>query len=187
MNGENRRLHVSLVKTPKKPSVLQAVLVKIVTEILFWQCNFGEAMKQPSWQQITDQRTSKKRQRPRPRVNRLIWKVGLTNSKVSTLYQDCSLTSVSYPNDLKVSRKLIDVTNISICTENGPQNQSMCRDSTRFFFWVGKISQIVLVVGTGFWTSILSPVFWAGLSQITGFWTNRILAAVPVLKSRLND
>jgi len=44
-----------------------------------------------------------------------------------------------------------------------------------------------LVVGTGFWTSILPPVFWAGLSQITRFWTNRIPAAVPVLKSRLND
>jgi len=40
-------------KAPNKPSVLQAVLVKIVTEILFWQCAFGEAMKQPSWQQIT--------------------------------------------------------------------------------------------------------------------------------------
>jgi len=37
-----------------------------------------------------------------------------------------------------------------------------------------------LVVGTGFWTSILSPVFGAGLSQITRFWTNRIPAAVPV-------
>jgi len=30
------------------------VIVKIVTEILFWQCAFDEAMKQPSWQQITD-------------------------------------------------------------------------------------------------------------------------------------
>ena len=29
-------------KAPNKPSVLQAVLVKIVTEILFWQCAFGE-------------------------------------------------------------------------------------------------------------------------------------------------
>jgi len=38
----------------------------------------------------------------------------------------------------------------------------------------------LLVVGTGFWTSILSPVFGAGLSQITRFWTNRIPAAVPV-------
>jgi len=37
-----------------------------------------------------------------------------------------------------------------------------------------------VVVGTGFWTSILSPVFGAGLSQITRFWTNRIPAAVPV-------
>ena len=45
----------------------------------------------------------------------------------------------------------------------------------------------LVVVGTGFWTSILSLGFWAGLSQITRFWTNRILAAVPVLKSRLND
>ena len=46
---------------------------------------------------------------------------------------------------------------------------------------------LLLVVGTGFWTSILSPVFWAGLSQITRFWTNRIPAAVPVIKSRVND
>ena len=51
---------------------------------------------------------------------------------------------------------------------------------------VGKRAKIV-VVGTGFWTSILSPVFWAGLSQITRFWTNRIPAAVPVIKSRVND
>jgi len=34
------------------------------------------------------------------------------------------------------------------------------------------------VVGTGFWTSILSPVFGAGLSQITRFWTNRIPAVL---------
>ena len=27
------------------------------------------------------------------------------------------------------------------------------------------------MVGTGFWPSILSPVFWAGLSQITRVWT----------------
>jgi len=39
-----------------------------------------------------------------------------------------------------------------------------------------------LVVGTGFWTSILSPVFWAGLSQITLFCTYRIPAAIPVFK-----
>jgi len=38
----------------------QVVLVKIETEILLGQCTFGEAMKQPSWQQITDQRTLKK-------------------------------------------------------------------------------------------------------------------------------
>jgi len=44
-----------------------------------------------------------------------------------------------------------------------------------------------VVVGTGFWTSILSPVFWAGLSQITRFWTYRIPAAVPVFKGRVND
>jgi len=43
------------------------------------------------------------------------------------------------------------------------------------------------VVGTGFWTSILSPVFGAGLSQITRFWTYRIPAVVPVLKGRAND
>ena len=49
---------------------------------------------------------------------RLILKDGLTNSWVSTLYQDCSLTSVRSQNDLKVPRKLIDVTNISISTEN---------------------------------------------------------------------
>ena len=36
------------------------VLVKIVTEILFWECDFGETMKQLFWQQITDQRTKKK-------------------------------------------------------------------------------------------------------------------------------
>ena len=35
------------------------MLVKIVTEILFWLCTFGEAIKQLSWQQITDQRTKK--------------------------------------------------------------------------------------------------------------------------------
>jgi len=53
----------------------------------------------------------------------------------------------------------------------------------------GANSQDILriVVGTGFWTSILSPVFWAGLSQITRFWTNQIPAAVPVIKSRVND
>jgi len=44
-----------------------------------------------------------------------------------------------------------------------------------------------VVVGTGFWTSILSPVFWAGLSQITRFWTYQIPAAVPVLKGRVHD
>ena len=48
-------------------------------------------------------------------------------------------------------------------------------------------STTLLMVGTGFWTSILSPVFWAGLSQITRFWTNRIPAAVTVIKSRVND
>jgi len=42
----------------------QALLVKIVTEILFGQCILAKAIKQPSWQQITDQRTMK-RQRPR--------------------------------------------------------------------------------------------------------------------------
>ena len=44
-----------------------------------------------------------------------------------------------------------------------------------------------LVVGTGFWTCILSPVFWAGLSQINRFWTNRIPAAVQDIESRVND
>jgi len=34
-----------------------------------------------------------------------------------------------------------------------------------------KPGNFLVVVGTGFWTSILSPVFWAGLSQITSFWT----------------
>ena len=29
--------------------------------------------------------------------------------------------------------------------------------------------------------------FWAGLFQITRFWTNRIPAALPVIKSRVND
>ena len=48
MNGEIRRLHVSLGKTTNKPSVLHAMLVKIVMEVLFWQCAFGETMKQPS-------------------------------------------------------------------------------------------------------------------------------------------
>ena len=37
-------------KAPNKPIVFQAVLVKIVTETLFWQCAFGEPMIQPSWQ-----------------------------------------------------------------------------------------------------------------------------------------
>ena len=37
------------------------MLVKIVTEILFWQCALGEPMIQPSWQQIKDQHTKKKR------------------------------------------------------------------------------------------------------------------------------
>jgi len=50
--------------------------------------------------------------------NRLILKVGLTNSQASTLYQDCSLTSVRSQNDLKVPRKLINIMNISIRTEN---------------------------------------------------------------------
>jgi len=45
----------------------------------------------------------------------------------------------------------------------------------------------LLVVGTGFWTSILSPVFWAGLSQITRFWTYWKPTAVPVFKGRVND
>jgi len=44
-----------------------------------------------------------------------------------------------------------------------------------------------LLVGTGFWTRILSPVFGAGLSQITRFWTNRIPAAVPDLKGKVNE
>ena len=44
-----------------------------------------------------------------------------------------------------------------------------------------------LVIGTGFWTSILSPFFWAGLSQMTRVWTYRILATVLVLKGRVND
>ena len=61
----------------------QALLVKIVTEMLFGQCTFSEsrrsylifhldsnkqhffflakAIKQPSWQQITDQRTKTKK------------------------------------------------------------------------------------------------------------------------------
>ena len=34
---------------------------------------------------------------------------------------------------------------------------------------------------------ILSPILWAGLSQITMFSTHRIPAAVPVLKGRVND
>jgi len=37
---------------------------------------------------------------------------------VCTLYQDCTLTSVRSQNDFKVPRKLIDITNISISTEN---------------------------------------------------------------------
>ena len=40
---------------------------------------------------------------------------------------------------------------------------------------------------TGFWTSILSLVFWAGLSQITRFWTYRISAVVPGFQGRVND
>jgi len=41
--------------------------------MLFWQCTFGKAMKQPSWQQITEQRTKKQKgQRPRPCVQ-WIW------------------------------------------------------------------------------------------------------------------
>ena len=36
-------------------------------------------------------------------------------------------------------------------------------------------------VRTGFWTCILSPIFWAGLSEIPRFWTYRTPAAVPVL------
>jgi len=51
-----------------------------------------------------------------------------------------------------------------------------------FQIWreLNKLLASLLVVGTGFWTSILSPVFGAGLSQITRFWTNLIPAAVPV-------
>jgi len=37
-------------KAPNKPSVLQSVLVKIVTEILFWQC----ALPEP-WETLTHQ------------------------------------------------------------------------------------------------------------------------------------
>jgi len=43
------------------------------------------------------------------------------------------------------------------------------------------------VVRTGFWTSILLPVFGAGLCQITRFLTYRISAAIPVLQGRVND
>jgi len=49
------------------------------------------------------------------------------------------------------------------------------------------LSFLFFLSGTGFWTSILSPVFWAGLSQITGFWPYLIPAAVPVLKGRVNN
>ena len=45
----------------------------------------------------------------------------------------------------------------------------------------------ILRVRTGFCTSILSPVFWAGLSQITRFWTYRISAVVPGFQGRVND
>jgi len=55
-------------------------------------------------------------------LNRLIVKVGWTNSWVSTLYQDCSLPSVRSQNDSKVPRKLVDVTNISISPENRISN-----------------------------------------------------------------
>jgi len=53
--------------------------------------------------------------------------------------------------------------------------------------FLAKVSESELVVGTGFWTNILSPVFRAGLSQNTRFWTNQIPAAVQVLKSRVNN
>jgi len=57
-----------------------------------------------------------------------------------------------------------------------------------FFWFLTPVAGLIfVVVGTGFWTCILSPVFWAGLSQITRFWTNRIPAALPVIKSRVND
>jgi len=44
-----------------------------------------------------------------------------------------------------------------------------------------------LVVRTGFCTCILAPVFGAGLSQITWFWTYRISAAIPGFQGRVND
>jgi len=47
---------------------------------------------------------------PQNQPYRLISKVGLTNSYMSTLYQDCSPTTVRSQNDLKVPRKLNDVT-----------------------------------------------------------------------------
>ena len=44
----------------------------------------------------------------------------------------------------------------------------------------------VIVVRTGFWTYFLSPVFWAGLSQIAWFLTYRKSAAIPVFQDRIN-
>jgi len=48
-------------------------------------------------------------------------------------------------------------------------------------------TMLFVVVGTDLWTGILSPVFGAGLSQITRFLTYLIPVVVLVLKGTVNN
>jgi len=78
-------------KAPNKPSVLQAVLVKIVTDILFWQCVFGEPWNNRLGSR--SQTTALKSPRDRPhmcardnkRDNVVYWK---TNGKINNDLQN---------------------------------------------------------------------------------------------------
>jgi len=69
------------------------------------------------------------------------------------------------------------VRNIILCFVKNTISRSQSPDWFLSFF-----ISLFLVLGTGFWTSILSLVFWIDLSQITRFWTYQMPAAVLVLK-----
>jgi len=73
---------------------------------------------------------------------------------VRTLYQDCALTSVRSPNDLKVPHKLINVTNISISTEN-PISKSVYWNRAKRVF---KKSVVVFPPDTKFWKCTVTLV-----------------------------
>jgi len=51
-------------KAPSKPNVLQAVFVKIVTEIFFWQCAFGELWNNRLGSRSQTSALKRKRSRP---------------------------------------------------------------------------------------------------------------------------